>query len=524
MQSDRQHIDDFFRAKEEAWDAGTGDLQKHWQEMLPLMLMSRPVSKPTYYRLLKWLSGMVALSVFIAWLVIFSKEKETVEQKLPQTNNKHNALNAVAPPPVLQKDTVAEMPLPTVMGDHIEIITDSCYSVEDEAMSDPALLMTNFYTAIKKEEQSFSIPADRDTTIIGKEGTILTIKAKTFTGINGPIYSGRLTVKLTEYYQFDDMLAAKLNTVSGGQQLVTGGMVHLQAEIEGQPVQVVSDKRIELKMPTDKYDQDMQLFIDTAARDGSQVNWMPAGQSQRLFENATRPIEVIDITVSPYRVSSRKNKAVGKFFYSPWPGFNKKILQEELLKRNVNVLDKIKLRKAGRKERREIIQEKFMPFEEAVAAGLVFSDDSARYFKQAAKDSARYAEQLGKLKYYRFQLNTLGWINCDRFYRDPRPLTNLTINLGAGYNAGEFQSHLVFTRLRSVMNGLYIGSRIQFRSIPENEPVQLVSIGVKDGKVVSSITPYIIGKGEQKTPVFEETSPEAFKQKLELLNKPDSPQ
>jgi hypothetical protein len=546
MQSDRQHIDDFFRAKNDAWDPGSGDLQQNWQQLLVMMpkTTGHVDSKPSCYRLVKLPGGIVAVSVMIAILVMTlkraEKEKTVVENQLPQKNE---ALKEVASPPAHQKDTVVIMQvikenqtLPTIstLRDTVAFTTPA--TTREAPKPGAEVWMRDFYDAIKKESQSFNIPADRDTTVIGKEGTVVNIKANTFIIKSGP---RRVTITLTEYYQYDDMLAAKLNTFSEGMQLVTGGMLHLQAEVNGQPVKMAPGKTIELKMPTDNYDQDMQLFVDasqlryehrgdtTAAGtygDGSRVNWIPAGQSQRLFGESNRNIDIIDLSASPYRVSYRKNKTVGKFFYDEWDGFDAKTLKEELYKRYGTYYDKIKLRKAGKRERREAIEEKNMDFEQAATAGLVFADDSARYYKQRAKDSAYYSRQLGKLKYYRFEVTSLGWINCDRFYQDPRPLTDLTVDLGEGYNAGDFVTHLVFTRIRSVMNGLYIGSRVQFRSIPENEPVQLVSVGIKDGKVVSTITPYTVGKKEQKSPVFEETSPEAFRQRLEVLNKRNSPQ
>lgn len=544
MQSDRQHIDDFFRAKEEAWDAGSGDLQQHWQEMLVMMPSAgRGVdSKPSYYRMLTFLGGVVSLAVLVVILVILSNRKETVAEE--QSQNK-TALNVVVTPPLEQKNNVSiiqSKPAPVIKQNQTQpIISDTVAVAEvpEPPKPDAAVLIRDFYTAIKKEGQSFSIPADRDTAITGKEGTQLKIKAFTFSGRTGLIRSGRISITLTEYYQYDDIIAAKLNTVSGGRQLVTGGMVHIQAEMNGLPLQVDPVRTIELKIPTDNYDQDMELFVDATSsapteflgrqrfdttqagtvRDGSNVNWIPAGQSQRLFgnENASS-IDVIDLSAAPYRVSYRKHKTVGKFFYDEWPGFDEKTLKEELYKRYGTYYDKIKLRKAGKREIREIIEERNMDFDQASRSGLVTAYDSARYFKQKNKDSAYYSRQLKLAKYYRFEITSLGWINCDRFYNDRRPLTELTINLGEGYDAGDFVTHLVFPRLRSVMIGHYRGSYIQFRSIPEDEPVQLVSVGIKDGKVVSTITPYVVGIKNPKTPVFEETSPEAFRQKLGVLN------
>ena len=116
-----------------------------------------------------------------------------------------------------------------------------------------------------------------------------------------------------------------------------------------------------------------------------------------------------------------------------------------------------------------------------------------------------------------FTITTLGWLNCDKWQNDPTPKIEFTINLGAGQEAANFVSQLVFTRYKSVMNGYYTDSKIQFRNIPENEPVQLVSIGVKEGKVVYCIQPLVVSRKEVTDLRFEETTPQQFRQKLAEL-------
>jgi hypothetical protein len=552
MQSEHQHIDEFFRKKEEEWDAGSDDLQRDWQQMLILMPSAGAAvdTKPSYYRVFKLLSGVVAMSVLIAVLVILTnREKEVVSEKKTQKNE---AAVTIVSPPVKKRDSVAtpaDKPQPVAAQPQKKLpayrsnepqptMADTVAALIETPKPDAAVLMRDFYEAIKKESQEFTIPADRDTTIKGKEGSLLKINGYTFTGSTGLIRSGRISITLTEFYRYDDMIAAKLHTTSGEKQLVTGGMIHLQAENNGEPVQIAFGNSIDLKIPTDNYDPGMELFVDLSpasdknlggvTRDGSKVSWVPAGQLQYIPGNEFRPIYVFDLTAPPFRVAYRKDMTIGKFYYTPDSlsyGWSHKNLLGELYKRYGTYYDLIKLRKAGRKKSRQAISGKYMDFKVASAAGLVSSEDSVDWYKQRTKDSLQYIKRLKKLKHYQFRIIALGWINCDRFYNDPRPLTELTINLGEGYDAKEFVTQLVFPRMRSVMNiGSYSGSMVQFPGIPEDEPVQLVSVGVKDGKVVSSITPYIVRKGQQKTPVFEETTPEAFKQKLAALNIPYTPQ
>ncbi len=46
----------------------------------------------------------------------------------------------------------------------------------------------------------------------------------------------------------------------------------------------------------------------------------------------------------------------------------------------------------------------------------------------------------------------------------------------------------------------------------------MICLGVKDGKVMSCIQPLTVSAREVNNLVFEETTPEQFKQKLQALN------
>src|SRR5687767_5157444 len=109
MQSEHQHIDEFFRTKEEEWEAGGSDLQRDWQQMLILMppTVTGVDSKPAYYRLLKFagkvLGGAVTLAVLVALLIMISKRKEDITEKKAQKNE---AAVAVVAEPTSKQDTV----------------------------------------------------------------------------------------------------------------------------------------------------------------------------------------------------------------------------------------------------------------------------------------------------------------------------------------------------------------------------------------------------------------------------------
>jgi hypothetical protein len=120
---------------------------------------------------------------------------------------------------------------------------------------------------------------------------------------------------------------------------------------------------------------------------------------------------------------------------------------------------------------------------------------------------------------YSFALTDFGWYNCDKFTNDPRPKVTITANFGKGTSANNYVSLLVFTRFRSVTTGYNGGGhKIYYENIPVDEPALLITVSVNDDdKVVSNIQALTTSNTVVNNLVFEPTTPEQFKQKLQSL-------
>ena len=51
-----------------------------------------------------------------------------------------------------------------------------------------------------------------------------------------------MKIAVREYYKYEDIIAAKLTTTFNGEQLITGGMLHISAEQDGKPVTIDAEK------------------------------------------------------------------------------------------------------------------------------------------------------------------------------------------------------------------------------------------------------------------------------------------
>ncbi len=438
-----------------------------------------------------------------------------------------------------------------------------------------AEILQQFYSELQPQPQEFAVRTDHDTTLLAKEGTRLIIPARAFVSKEGYTVTGIVKIVVEEYYSYDKMLAAGLGTTSNGEQLVSGGMLNIKAESEGKPLQLAPSISMTVKMPTANYDSRMQLFTgnlpgNTPSADGihltqvrtmkvqqvqmdtpatgpvvysntvrvinsagvgtvannSSINWVAAGQWEVGYRRPS--IRVWDMRNAPSNVSyGRKTSAT--FSMNDDSKFTTEEIKAELEKRYSYYYDRIKVKRVTKTEWTSLFSREVhtipivgdsvdMSFEDAIKNKLISKKDSITWIKKAATDSIRYFAMLKTRKEYTFSVKNLGWINCDRFSDDRGPKVEFTLNLGAGYDARNFQSELVFTRYRSVMTGYYAANKLLFSKIPENEPVQLICVGVKDGKVLTCIQPLTVSAHEVNNLVFEETTPEQFRQKLRALN------
>lgn len=571
MLSEQQHIDDFFRNKEEEWMPDTSQAEVHWQRLMPLL--ATPAVKPSgkkfhiqsSTKIIKLLGGFAVVTVLTLVTVTSTKNK-----KAPKPVAKTTTIQTPAKttPPAAQKTTTPVVTIPpSATGNKTGIepqkssVAIKKQPIAAKSTENPvrnrktlthlpantadekpvvAKMLADFYRSIEKKGQEFYIQGNRDTLLRGKEGTKLFIPSYAFSNKAGAVKAGTIRIVLTEYYSYDDIVAAKLSTTSNGEQLVSGGMMNIKAQADGQELQLAPKKNLEVSIPAKNYDNRMQLFTgttmqrtlvennkDTPAYDISNtlndnvINWNVADRNKSIINNKSKQnITVSDLSVDPHRVNYGK-KITAKFFVADDFEMTDKEIKEKLRERYGNYYDRIKIRRVNKNKKSEVIDSVWMDYKKATRLKLITREDSISYAKQfktvvatgnRTKDSAA-----NDITAYEFSVPSLGWINCDRFLTDSRPKVDFTLDLGEGFDAGNFISQLVFVKYQSVLNCVYSGSKVQFRGIPENEPVFIVSVGVKEGKVISCIYTLKTTGTTVTRLTFEETTPEAFRKKLETL-------
>jgi len=597
MLSEHPSIDEFFRNKEEDFAPVNSREDAHWQQM-KTMLAGSPATPPhkkkrrrMRHRVVKYICGC-AVIVLVTTLAITTShpKKRTTKTTTKISTHKNIAATRPVKTTASKPDTVTRPVTPSQHPTHrttqfkpsaVKTATAPTAprnaDTATKSSPDAATLLKLFYQQIEPQPQEFMIQNDRDTTLVAQEGTQLHIPAGAFRNKKGLVPSGTIKIILTEYYGYDKIVAAGLSTGSNGQQLVSGGMVHITAEADGQELSSDLAVNISIKMPTNNYDPRMQLFIgntpnhmqaasfpvpenqrgDTAGTASAaiatqkRINWIPVATSS---SNNQQTVKVMDLRDNAVSVSFRKRNAkeTATYIISGQSWTLKDTIKKQLEKRYGSHYDEIKVVRRRKfnplgifghrpGNRPTVGDSVYMTYDEALKSNLISKEDSIVLFNHPPTYKIAYTSlyvdvvpsyldtlslekpieksPLLKNKKYSFALRRLGWINCDRFYSDPRPRLNFTINPGQNCDTGQCISQLVFTRYCSVMEGYYRKNTWLFNGIPENEPVQLICVGVKNGKVVSCIQPLTTSVLEVNNLHFEATTPQEFKNKLKALNR-----
>jgi hypothetical protein len=562
MQHNNKHTDKKLQELENQSLPDLSGMDEHWQQMKTLLQPGMVAAKPKNGTIKKYFRWMIA-AVFICGLFFLTytlvnnnntKQKKTAgnEKVIHQQPVKLSTDTAPSIKLLIRNDSIiikrsvidiksTPLQLKTkkvTLKDTVLQLTPADIKI-DPPVADAKASLSNFFKQLEKQPQQFMINNKRDTVINGAEGTELFIPGNCF-GINEHV-----TIKLQEFYSYQDIITNRLSTTSNDKQLVTGGMLNIQAFADTGEITSIRNP-ILVNMPAKKYEADMQLFLpqpvpaiktaingipgDTVQRDkptSGFINWFANGQIQSSF-NRVPLIKVLNLSDN-FRIRYNDND-VAKYLISKNCPLSNQEVKAELEKKYGH--KKVKVRRVRSHlvriwftktwSVRPVIGDSIlMPFYEALRTKLITKEDSAKYVQdlksRRGKDSLNYMALASLESKYNFRITTLGWINCDRFYNDSRPKINYYVDLNdTAYN---YQTMLVFDNIKSLMTGYISGNKVVFSNVPEGQPAKVISVGIQNGKTVAAMESVQLSKTPLTNLKFEDTSPAAFKEEMKGFDK-----
>lgn len=153
-------------------------------------------------------------------------------------------LSGVMAPPFVQKNvspsTLSDKSSPTTQPDPLPTLPYSAYRPSLSSQLD----------AIKLPPQAFSISPNQVQFLTLKNGTRLEIPANAFVvEETGEVVRGEVLLLARDYLTQDDMMKAKLNTITREGVLESGGMLYLEAQYEGKRCVLRKGSQIEVNIP-----------------------------------------------------------------------------------------------------------------------------------------------------------------------------------------------------------------------------------------------------------------------------------
>jgi len=393
------------------------------------------------------------------------------------------------------------------------------------------IIDTGYYPLFNKASQTFTIDQKNDTTLFCREGTIIKISRSSFVfeddDYNEPV---EVMINVREYYKTDDIIFANLSTRSGDSILETGGMIFIEAVSEKRKCKLKEDSSFEVSFPYENREENMQLF--TGQLKNGTIDWISVQPVIRNFvasmEEAQYPggiasmqqflndkIEYPDslavkgnlrLTVN-FLLDSKGKVREAAIDDSPYKAFN-----EVVLKTFLNMPNWKAAKENGRLVRT------FLKQQVVFYSSLVFeSTEDSMYkfrFEEAASDSTINEIQTDEISRYIFSCTKLGWINCDRFYNERKPRTDLYVKTAA-YPGADVK--IIFHSFKSILQGEKTSLGYVFKGVPFDERITVLAIAKQKGKNFISLSESSTGLLIEGLS-FEQVTMDVLKQKVAQLN------
>ncbi len=428
-----------------------------------------------------------------------------------------------------------------------KIVATSTEITLDSVSPSYAAELEAFFSQLEKKAQEFIIDNKRDTILLGEEGTALLIPANAFTSSNK-----KVSIQLKEYYSYEDIISNRLNTTSNGAPLITGGMIHISAQSDGRETRLRPGKSIRWFVPGGNESLNgMQLFTNeeksnnnSSSSNGNKnikskksrnINWKQSEQ-QFLTNQTITEVKVLDLRNEPFKVKEKAKGEVAYFGLSPYAVISKDKATELLQEKYGYYKVKVKRQKSidrnaivfnfsGKYNTQSIGDSAWV--EPYVAANYKLKSTETRITTSTGfnfgfinnENSAPFELNpvMQKLSNkFSVDINSLGWMNCDKFY-NIRNSINYYVDLND--NGENYCAMLVFAKRKGMIMGQIINQRIVFYGVPEGEEAIVVCMGIQNGEAVSAMQSVNLSKTPLSNLKFEETSPEEFKKQAASIDK-----
>lgn len=400
--------------------------------------------------------------------------------------------------------------------------------------------------------QTFSINASRDTTLVCKAGTKISIPSYALMEEEtGNPVTGNVVLSVNEFYSNTDIFMAQLTTSSKGEMIESGGMVYIGAASNNKSCALQQGKQIQLTFPRKENKPGMQVFYGTRKDNG--MDWstsVPAGSVIELAPplepiEETEP-EIYDLVSLEEMPTFKANSSDLKEYlrrslrYPPTckeAGIEGKVYVEftidqlgkvgdvkikrgvhpELDGEVIRVIKQMPDWNPGKINGKAVKTRYVQPVSFKVGDGDGGNQFSYNYVRPEVKTNIENANtnivSQNDINAYVISSSSLGWINCDRFIK----VENKAI-LAVNETNENTIIGLVFHDYKSYLRSNYFsGTEYRFNGIPANEKVTMIACKKENGINYISVTETNTNAANV-TPVYKQVTLEELKKEIAKLN------
>ncbi|HEX2627551.1 MAG TPA: hypothetical protein VHM26_01015 [Chitinophagaceae bacterium] len=459
------------------------DLSKqddHWKSMAGLLITAQPahsskgLSKTTW----KWIIGIGTVAILAA--ILLTVKLNTNKEHHGEYKDAAHTLPIVEDTIKRNKDTAVASIADSASGPIIAMPTARNTERADNAVVDA------LYDRMEKKAQYFTISNNRDTVLYGNEGSVLSIPGGSFDT------QGDVTIMLQEFYTIKDMIGNLLYTkTSDGKQLVTGGMMYIEAikPVDAYvPVNLRKGASIRLDMPK-RDNQTMNLFYGRV-HDSNEMPDITWDRTDEVFKKKTVAADTKKTALSTIPNTRKERPGIVETIAVPSPDYP--IIKDTPVSRNATAQKKIQgdsigvvlnIDTSASRIRSGTVRVANTDIIMQIDTINVLPDRSMRNSNSIVNEKVE--EDLRNQ--YGVDLRSLGWINCDRFFNNPGPMINFYVEVDKP--AAISYTYLVFERFQSILPAQMIAgsSIIIFPNVPANEKVKIICVGAEKGKLLTVV-------------------------------------
>ncbi|MGB0915204.1 MAG: hypothetical protein ACPGVI_03985 [Crocinitomicaceae bacterium] len=133
--------------------------------------------------------------------------------------------------------------------------------------------LADYFASNAVESELFTVTAENGGQYSASKGSSLTIPANAFITADGQAVTGAVTIKLKEVFSTNDIINSGIFPISNSYILNSGGEYYLEAKQNGNLLRVADGTFVELSIPAQAIDNNMELFFAAGGEDVDSVNW-----------------------------------------------------------------------------------------------------------------------------------------------------------------------------------------------------------------------------------------------------------